>query len=411
MKMLMLKNSVLSVLLMVSTMVVIAQENNPDEGAERTVLYWVAPMDPNYRRDKPGQSPMGMDLTPIYADEVDASPGISVSAEVIQTLGIRTAIVERSRLWRLIRTVGYIQFDEDELSHVHLRTAGWVEELAIKAEGEEVSKGQFLFSVYSPELVNVQEEFVQALRGGNKKLISASRDRLASLGVDKTQINALNDTRKVRQKINYYASQAGVISSLPVKQGMYVMPSKRVMTLIDISRVWLIADVFESQSRWVSEGDPVDVDLGYLHDETIDAEVDYIYPELDKKSHTLRVRIKLDNRDKKLRPGMFAKVKIYSGPKSNILVVPTEAVIKGGESNRVILRMEEGRFDAKEVGLGMESGGFSEIIYGLAEGDKVVVSGQFLLDSEASLKASFMRMGVEENHSEGPESISLGNTP
>jgi len=216
---------------------------------EKEVLYWVAPMDANYRRDKPGKSPMGMDLIPYYSGADNSINTISISPVVVQNLGVRTAKAELTRLWRGIDTVGYVGYDESKVSHIHLRTEGWIEKLAIESEGERVKKGDFLFDVYSPKLVNAQEELVTALATGNKGLIRATKNRLSALGISASQVNKLQKTKKVKQRISIYAPQDGVVSDLPVREGMFVKPTQKVMTLGDLSSVWLLAEVFERQSQ------------------------------------------------------------------------------------------------------------------------------------------------------------------
>ena len=184
---------------------------------EKEVLYWVAPMDPNYRREKPGKSPMGMALVPYYAGGGEGS-NVTISPAVIQNLGVRTKKAELTRLWRGIDTVGYVDYDESKVSHIHLRTEGWIEKLAVESEGERVEKGDFLFDVYSPKLVNAQQELLTALASGNKGLIRATKERLSALGVSSKQINKLEKNKKVQQRISIYAPQDGVVSELPVRE-------------------------------------------------------------------------------------------------------------------------------------------------------------------------------------------------
>jgi Cu(I)/Ag(I) efflux system membrane fusion protein len=358
----------------------------------KNILYWVAPMDPNYRRDKPGKSPMGMDLIPVYADENSDIKKISISPNVIQSLGVRTRTAERTTLWRGIDTVGYVDYDESKISHIHLRTEGWIEKLAVKSEGGRVKKGEFLFDVYSPKLVNAQEELLNALASGNKGLISASKERLSALGVSDLQINQLVKDKKVKQRISIYSPQDGVVSDLPVREGMFVSPSMKVMTLGDISSIWILAEVFERQAAWVELGQAAEVTLSYLPGQTWQGKVEYIYPDLDPKTRTLKVRLRFDNPGENLKPNMYANVKIYGGPKNNIVVIPLEGLIRTGRNQRVIIDLGEGKFAAREVLAGIESGDYVEIIKGVEAGDKIVVSSQFLIDSEASMRGSIMRM-------------------
>ena len=358
---------------------------------ERKILYWVAPMDANYRRDQPGKSPMGMDLVPVY-DEGNKGSEVMISPSVINNMGVRTAKVERNDLWRRINTVASVDYDGSKVSHVHLRTDGWIENLNVRSEGERVKKGDRLFDVYSPTLINAMEEFLQAGRGNNNRLLNASRDRLKSLGVSSQQIAKLEKSRVVPQRVAIYAQQDGVVAELNVREGMYVMPANEIMKMADLSRVWVLAEVFENQTDWVELGQTADVSLTYMPGQVWEGKVEYIYPSLDPKTRTLKVRLQFENPDEKLKPNMYAHVSIYGGARKNVLIIPREALIRTGKQQRVIVSLGEGRFAPRIVIAGIESGDWVEVIEGLSEDEEVVVSGQFLIDSEASLKASLMRM-------------------
>ncbi|MDH3870867.1 MAG: efflux RND transporter periplasmic adaptor subunit, partial [Gammaproteobacteria bacterium] len=308
-----------------------------------------------------------------------------------------TTTAERSRLWRGISTVGYVDYDESKTSHIHLRTEGWIERLYVESEGERVSKGQRLFDLYSPALVNAQEEFIQALKIGNKGLEQASRDRLKALGIPEDQIRQLKKTQRARQTIAIYAPQDGVVSTLMVREGMFVKPADRVMSLAELSTVWLLTEVFERQADWVKVGQPAEVRLSYLPGRTWEGRVEYIYPSLDPKTRTLKARLRFDNPDEALKPNMYAHVKIYGGPREDTIVIPLEALIRTGREERVILSLGAGRFESRTVTAGIESGDWVEILTGIDAGEAVVISGQFLIDSEASLKASMRRMGSPDS--------------
>jgi Cu(I)/Ag(I) efflux system membrane fusion protein len=364
---------------------------------EKEILYWVAPMDPNYQRDKPGKSPMGMDLIPVYAGGDETGSVVSISPEVVQNLGVRSEKAELTRLWRGIDTVGYVNYDESKVSHIHLRTEGWIEKLAVESEGERVKKGDFLFDVYSPKLVNAQEELVTALSSGNKGLIRASKERLSALGISDNQIAQLQKDKKVKQRISIYAPQDGVVSELPVREGMFVQPSRKVMTLGDLSSVWLLAEVFERQAEWVEVGQSAEVSLSYVPGKIWEGKVEYIYPSLDPKTRTLKVRLRFDNPGERLKPNMYANVKIYGGASDETIVIPLEGLIRTGREERVIVSLGEGRFEAHEVKAGIESGNYVEILNGVNEGDDIVTSGQFLIDSEASMRGSLKRMSAIDN--------------
>jgi len=360
---------------------------------QREILYWVAPMDPNYRRDEPGKSPMGMDLVPVYADEVDNQPGVVRIDPVIESnLGVRTAVAERSVLMRRIDTVGYVTYDEDTVQHVHTRVDGWIEKLVTKATGDPVEKGQLLFELYSPTLVNAQEEFLTAARSGNAALLKASRDRLAALGISETEIARLDRERAVRQRVSVYAEANGVVANLGVREGIFVTPATEIMSVAKLDRVWVIAEVFEQQSSWVKPGQKAVVELDYLPGKTFEGTVDYVYPELDPKTRTLRVRLRFDNTGELLRPNMFSRVVIDAEGFGAVVNVPREAVIRGGTMNRVVVALGNGRFLAKPVRLGIESGDRVAIRSGLEAGETVVVSAQFLIDSESNIESALARM-------------------
>ena len=394
-----MKNIIVNTKLIVAAMLTVmvsGQGSIVNAEEEKEVLYWVAPMDQNYRRDKPGKSPMGMDLIPVYADAAEGNGSVSISPEVVQNLGVRTTAAERTRLWRGIDTVGYVDYDESKVSHIHLRTEGWIEKLTVQSEGERVKQGEFLFELYSPKLVNAQEELVTAMASGNKGLIRASRERLSALGVSDSQIKKLQKDKKIQQRISVYAPQDGVVSTLPVREGMFVKPSMKVMSLGDLSSIWILAEVFEKQSAWVKVGQPAEVSLSYQPGKIWQGKVEYIYPDLDPKTRTLKVRLRFDNPDEMLKPNMYANIRIFGGPREDAMVIPIEALIRTGREDRVVVSLGDGRFEARTVSAGIESGDFVEILQGIDEGERVVISGQFLIDSEASMRASLTRMSADE---------------
>ena len=365
--------------------------------SEREILYWVAPMDPNYRRDEPGKSPMGMDLVPVYADEVDGRPGVvRIDPVVVANLGVRTAIVERGSLPRRIETVGYIDYNEDFVQHVHTRVEGWVEKLAVTASGDPVTSGQLLFELYSPTLVNAQQEYLTALRSGNATLKAASEERLSSLGMSDGDIARLEKERSVRQRVNIYANADGFVTHLGIREGMFVTPVTEIMTVASLDTVWLLAEVFERQSAWVEVGQRATVELDYLPGRTWEGVVDYIHPELEQQTRTLRVRLRFDNAEGLLRPNMFARVVIEGTPVRNVVHVPRESVIRGESVDRVVIDLGDGRFKSQPVRLGLESGDRIAIRRGLSGGERIVTSAQFLIDSESNIESALSRMAGED---------------
>jgi Cu(I)/Ag(I) efflux system membrane fusion protein len=373
-----------------------------DSGQDTTreVLYWVAPMDPNFRRDEPGKSPMGMDLAPVYADEVDGQPGVvSIDATIVNNLGVRTAEAQRGHLSQRIETVGYVGYDEDTVQHVHTRVEGWIEKLATKATGDPVEKGQLLFELYSPTLVNAQEEYLVALRSTNQLLLQASKARLAALGVSGSEFARLDKERTIRQRVRVYAEADGVIAHLGVREGIYVTPATEIMSVAELDRVWVLAEVFERQAAWVKPGQNAVVELDYLPAEMLHGEVDYVYPELDPKTRTLKVRLRFDNAAQTLKPNMFARVTIQGDSIGEVVHVPREALIRGGSVDRVVIALGEGRFRAQPVEMGIESGDRVAIRKGISAGELVVVSGQFLIDSESNIEAALNRMDPSTDES------------
>lgn len=383
------------------------EQNSAPPAAEKKPLYWVAPMDPNYRRDKPGQSPMGMDLIPFYEEDSsgsDAGPGaVKISPDVVNNLGVRTAPAQLGSLRSEIQTVGYVKYDEDQLVHIHPRVNGWVEKLYIKASGDPVKKGEPLYNIYSPELVNAQEELVMALDRNKPRLIRAAENRLASLRVPTRVIKQLRESKEVKQNITFYAPQNGVVDNLNIRQGFFVKPGSTIMSIGNLEQVWVEAEVFERQVAGVAIGLPVTMTLDYLPGKEWKGVVDYVYPTLNAKTRTLRVRLRFDNDERLLKPDMFAQVVIHLDNSEKSLLVPKEAVIRSGRSNRVVLALGEGRFKSINVKIGRYDEHSAEILLGLSEGEKVVTSAQFLIDSESSKTSDFKRM----NHGEeaAPKSV------
>lgn len=375
------------------------QEQSSGSG-EKKPLHWVAPMDPNYKRDKPGKSPMGMDLIPIYEEgngEAERSPGtIRVSPDVVNNLGVRTAVAQRKALHAEIKTVGYVRYDEDNLVHIHPRVQGWIEKLFVKASGDPVKKGQPLYQIYSPELVNAQEEFVLAIRRKNQRLIQASEDRLRALQLPRSVIKRLKENQKVSQAITFYAPQNGVVDNLNIREGFYVQPGTTLMSIGALDPIWVEAEVFERQASLVSTGLPVTMSMDYRPGEQWEGKVDYIYPTLDQKTRTVKVRLRFNNENGVLKPNMFTQVVIHSRSTPDILLVPKESVIRTGNSDRVVIARGEGQFKSIEVKVGRLDDQFAEILDGLDDGDKVVTSAQFLLDSESSKTSDFKRMYHED---------------
>ena len=379
---------------------------SPDEVE---ILYWVAPMDPEYRRDGPGKSPMGMDLVPVYArDQGESDPAlVTIDPTVVNNLGVRTAPAQRGALARRVETVGYVSYDEDTLQHIHSRVDGWIETLAVKAAGDPIKSGQLLFQIYSPTLVNAQREYLAALSGGNNTLVNASRERLASLGVTSSDIQRLDREREANRLISVFAEADGYAAELGVREGIFITPSTEIMSIATLENVWVLVEVFERQAAWIEAGQQAEVELDYLPGQSWQGNVDYVYPELDPTTRTLRVRLRFDNQSQALRPNMFARSTIFGSETNPVVYVPREALIRGGSIDRVVVALGEGRFRAQPVDVGIESGKWVEIRSGIDEGDLVVTSGQFLIDSESNIDSALIRM--DESAATGlPNRVQIG---
>lgn len=318
-------------------------------GGEAGLARHICPMHPEIVSAEPTRcSICGMDLVPLAQDDGDRLSAVTVPPHLVNSLGVRTLRLERRRLPRLIETVGYVEYDRTRLRHLYPPTDGQIERLALSSEGERVEKGQFLYQLFSPMLGS---------------------------SADKT-----------------YAQQDGVVVELHVIEGSYVKSTTRAITLADLKSVWVLADVFEDQSSWIEPGQRAEVRLPYVAGRSWKGRVEYVYPNLDPETRTLKARLRFDNPDELLKPNMHADVTIECGSVEDALAVPRDAVIETGRERRIVLALGGGRFRPRTVETGVESGDWVEIVSGVDEGDRVVVSSHFLIDSEANLRVSLSRM-------------------
>ena len=383
-------------------------QNSPD----RKILYWYDPMVPQQRFDKPGKSPfMDMDLVPRYADEESGAGSVTIDPRVAQNLGVRTADTTRGRIDRRVEAVGGVVWNERAVFVVQARSGGFVEKLHARAPLDPVEKGQPLVELLVPEWAAAQEEYL-LLRGAGKDaaLAEAARNRLRLLGMSDEQVRLLEKSGQARTHITLHAPITGVIAELGVREGMTVASGAMLFRLVDLATVWVNAEVPETQGGWLKPGTAVEARVPSFPDQVFRGRVSAILPEVNAATRTLRARVELANPGGRLKPGMFASLAFAGSAGGEALLVPSEAIIRTGARSVVILAEGEGRFRPQEVELGFESGGRSEIRKGLAEGDKVVVSGQFLIDSEASLRATGTRMeGAARIYRAHGEIVSLGS--
>ena len=370
--------------------------------AEPEILYWVAPMDANYRRDKAGKSPMGMDLVPVYKEtNSEAEDGmVTISAAVVNNLGVRTATVKEDDFKLTVKSLGNVQANENALWQINSRVSGWIETLYVKSVGTEVKKGQKLYALYSPELVKAQDSLFNAMRLNRRGLIQSSKARLEVLGVSRQQIKQIMRSKKVSQNIIVYAPQKGTISELKVNEGAFISPSTTVVKAVNLDTVWVDVEVFATQVSLIKLGDIASMSLDYFPGQKWQGKVDFIYPEMSKNNRTLRVRLQFDNPTAQLKPNMFASVILTPTMDKKRMQIPREAVIYAGNMNRVVLSLGNGKFRSVLVRIGLETineedHAIVEVLSGLEVGQEVVTSAQFLLDSESSISADFDRMQEE----------------
>ena len=380
--------------------------NDEVDSEQREILYWVAPMDPNFRRDGPGKSPMGMDLVPVYADGDKPPVGtVEIDSSVRQNLGVRSEPVKFGRLDREIETVGYVEYDENALQHIHTRVDGWVEKLSVKAEGDPVKKDETLFELYSRTLVNAQQEYLLAKESAQEPLIAASQERLVSLGMTAPEILELDRTKVVSQRVKVIADTNGVVAMLGIREGVYVTPATHVMSIADLERVWILAEVMERHADAIRIGQKVIFEVDSKPGRRFEGQVEYIYPEMDPRTRSLKVRIGYSVQEDLFRPNMFARVSIIVEGEGDVIYVPTSAVIRGGSSDRVVVDLGDGRFKSTSVVVGYESGNATEISRGLSAKDRIVTSGQFLIDSESNIDTALARFEVHSSDSSSHENV------
>ena len=356
--------------------------------AERKVLYWHDPMVPGPRFDKPGKSPfMDMQLVPVYADEQGGDAGVKVSPGVQQNLGIRTAKVTRTQVASAFDAVGAVQFDERLTEAVQTRVNGYVERLLVRAPMEYVRRGQPLATVYAPDWLGPQNEYLALKRAGvSEDVVRAARDRMRAMSIPDALLQASEKAGVAQARFTVSAPVSGVVAELGVREGVAVNPGTTLFRIAGLERVWAVAEVPEVQSVRLQRGQKVRAALQADASQTFEGELKEILPQVSANTRTVQARFEVANKGGRLTPGMLLRLQV-AGPSSSRLVVPAEAVIRTGTRAVAIVRNQNGSFEPREVGLGADLGDQLEIVQGLSEGDEVVTSGQFLVDSEARLKS------------------------
>ena len=372
---------------------------------ERKILYWYDPMHPRYKSDKPGTAPdCGMDLVPKYAEEqaVSMAPGsVMIPTEKQQLLGVRTAQVKRETLARDVRTTGQVVADETKVAHVHVKINGFIEKVFVDYIGQLVEKGQPLFTLYSPDLVSTQEEYLIAKRGeksmstsqftevaqGSQSLLRSTRERLKLWDISDDQIKKLDESGEVSRTLTFYSPITGFVMDRKAFPQTSVSPDTELYTVSDFSTVWVNADIFEYEVPFVKIGQNAEMQLSYYPDKKWNGRVSFIYPTVDPTTHTVKVRMEFPNPAFQLKPQMFADItlKVSYG---NQIVVPQEAMLDSGKEQTVFVVHEGGYFEPRKITTGAKLDGKVVVLSGLKAGETVVTSGNFLIDSESRLKSA-----------------------
>jgi RND family efflux transporter MFP subunit len=387
------------------------QQTPVSEEKGRKIKYWRAPMDPNYISDHPGKSPMGMDLVPVYEDEMTEETGIRIDPNFIQNFGVRTAKVEKGSIPLDIRTIGILDYDQKNIVSINTKFEGWIEKARVNYIGEQVHQGDVLFEIYSPQLVTTQQEYLANLDYVKKLatdgdpdaiqrarlLLEATEERLHYWDISDDQIVALRRSGKITRTLKVLSPVSGMVvekmgDSL---EGMKVLPGMNVYKIADLTSLWANIQVFEYQVQQLAPGQTARITLDAFPGRRWTGKIIYISPEVDPKTRTLEASVEIPNPDLKLRPQMYADVEIHTPSIVGAIKVPEEAVLHTGERNIVIVRKDSGLFDPREVSLGSSGGGYQEVRSGLKAGETVVTSAQFLIDSESNLKEAINKILTE----------------
>ena len=400
--------------------------SDSDETAQ--VQLWTCGMHPNVITEEPGQCPIcGMNLTPVkntaeeeeqavggqavdeQAEDAAPSPGASIVIDpaTIQNIGVQTAAVQKRPLTRSIRTVGHLDYNEEMYSRINVKYPGWIEKLYVNETGQQVAEGDPMLDIYSPELVAAQEEYLLAFQNvknlenstfdtiakGAESLLDASRRRLLYWDVTEAQIQELEERGAIARTLTIYAPSKGIVVERMAELGMRVTPGMDMYRMADLSSIWAFAHVYDGDAPWLSPGLTAEMDLPYNPGKVYRGTIDYIYPYLDRASRDIKIRLVFPNRDLELKPQMYANIRLSARSARSVLVVPGSAVIHSGERNVVFVALDGGKFEPREVTLGMEGReGYVEAMSGVSAGERVVTSAQFLIDSESRLQEAIQKM-------------------
>ncbi len=376
--------------------------------AARKVLYYRNPMDPTITSPVPIKDNMGMDYIPVYSGGAAAANGAEVTIDPAteQNMNVRTAPVSRRDLSREIRTVGYLEYDQQKMASVTPKYSGWVEQVFVNYEGQPVRRGQPLFSIYSPELVQTEQELLSAIRFARRmkdapddartraeSLVAAARSRLRYWDISAAQIANIEKTGEVVRTLRVASPATGVVMKrIPGLEGMAVKPGMELFHIADLSTLWMSVEVFEDQLAWLRPGSHPTITLNYFPGETFEGTVRFVEPEVSEKTRTVGLKLEIPNRDGRLRSGMYATAVFEPVAARNVVAVPSLAVLRTGQRNVVIVSKGGGRFEPRDIELGVQGDQYVEVRSGLSPGETVVTSSQFLLDSESNLREAIQKL-------------------
>ncbi len=380
------------------------EEEGTKEG-EREIAYWRAPMNPQEIYDQPGKSAMGMDLEPVYEDELVGGVNISIDPVMEQNMGIRTASVEKGTLEHTIRTYGHVTYDETKMAQVNIRFSGWIEKLYVDFTGARVKKGEPMFNFYSPELITAQQDLLEANRNyrrrpgdTSKRMLDSVKSRLRFYNIATSEIQEIINRNEIKHALTIRSPYTGVVTDKNVQEGDFVKSGVTIYEIADLSSVWVEAHIYEYELARVTKGQKAEMTLPYLPGKKYTGQVAYIYPYLQRKTRDVVVLLDFANPDLFLKPDMYGDVRISTGKDERGIHVPRSAVLRSGERDIVFVRREAGKFTPREVKLGMPlDNDRIQVLEGLAPGEQVVTSGQFMLDSESRLREGTQKMTEGED--------------
>lgn len=370
--------------------------------AEPEVLFWRNPMNPAITSPIFTQDEMGMDYIPVYAngERSDGPVGtVTIDPVVEQNIGVRTAQVERRPLAREINVLGHVDFNEERLARLHPKTSGWIEHMDIEETGTQVNNNTILLGIYSPELVAAQQEYVVALSNAERvknkaasSVLQSARERLQLFDVPAHQIKELEKSREPMRRLHIHSPFEGRVMNIGVREGQYVTPKDELYLIADLSRIWVYLDVYEDDLPWLKVGDKAEMRVRAAPGKIYRGRVGFIHPTQNPKTRTVRVRLEFDNPELLLKPGMFANVVLQVDPRPDAIVVPSEAVVRSGGREQLFIARGQGKFEPRDVVLGISAAGYTQVLEGVAAGERVVVSSQFLIDSESKLREATAKM-------------------